>query len=201
MENVVIIGSGPAGLTSAIYCGRAELNPLVISGKDVGGQITITSDIENFPGFPEGVNGFALAQYFQQQAERFDARVERNNVASVDFHTYPFKITTDTDVIETKSVIVATGSSPRRLGVPGEDRLISKGVSYCATCDGFFFKDKQIAVIGGGDSAIDEGLFLTKFGKEVIIVHRRDRLRASQSLQSRAFNNDKISFIWDSVVT
>lgn len=201
MENVVIIGTGPAGLAAAIYAGRAQLSPLVITGKDVGGQITLTSDIENYPGFPEGIGGFELATRFQQQAERFGARTERAMITDVNFKDYPFSLTTDSGTIEAKSIIIATGSSPRRLGVPGEDRLLSRGVSYCATCDGFFFKDKKIAVVGGGDSAIDEGLFLTKFGKEVVIIHRRDKLRANALLQKRAFDNEKIRFLWNSVVT
>lgn len=200
MENVVIIGTGPAGLTAAIYTGRAQLNPLLITGKDLGGQITLTSEIENYPGFPEGVAGFDLAQRFQQQAEKFGARIERNVVTGVDLKSYPFVLTTESGQIETRSIVVASGASPRRLGIPGEDRLISRGVSYCATCDGFFFRDKRIAVIGGGDSALDEGLFLTRFGREVVIIHRRDRLRANALLQKRAFNNDKIKFMWDSQI-
>lgn len=201
IENVVIIGAGPAGLAAAIYAARSNLEPLVITGAEIGGQITLTSDIENYPGFPDGINGYELAQNFQKQAERFGTRVERAVVTDVDFSNEPFKIITDEGNIEARSVIIATGASPRRLGVPGEDEMVSRGVSYCATCDGFFFKEKKIAVIGGGDSALDEGLFLTKFGREVHIIHRRDRLRAKPILQKRAFNNEKISFIWDSVVT
>lgn len=201
MENIVIIGTGPAGLTAGIYAGRAQLSPLIITGKEPGGQITLTSDIENFPGFPDGIAGFELAQRFQQQAERFGVRTERKIITGVDLQHYPFVLKSETEEIQAKSIIIATGSSPRRLGVPGEKKYLSKGVSYCATCDGFFFKDKRIAVIGGGDSAIDEGLFLTKFGKEVVIIHRRDRLRANAGLQKRAFKNEKISFMWNSVVT
>jgi len=201
MENLVIIGTGPAGLTAAIYAGRAELSPLIITGKEVGGQITLTSELENYPGFPEGIGGYDLAQRFQQQAERFGARVEREIINEVDFRQRPFLLKTDSGEIEAKSVIIATGSSPRRLGIPGEADFLSRGVSYCATCDGFFFRDKKIAVVGGGNSALDEGLFLTKFGKEVVIIHRRDRLRGDPILQKRAFNNEKISFMWNTSVT
>jgi len=200
MENVVIIGTGPAGLTAAIYAGRSQLSPLVISGREVGGQITLTSDIENYPGFPDGISGFELATRFQQQAERFGARIDRSVINSVDFKKYPFALQTESGTLEAKAIIIATGSSPRRLSVPGEKRLLSKGVSYCATCDGFFFKDKKIAVVGGGDSALDEGLFLTRFGREVVIIHRRDRLRANSLLQKRASDNPKISFIYDTIV-
>ncbi|MBN2382837.1 thioredoxin-disulfide reductase [bacterium] len=201
MENVIIIGTGPAGLTAAIYAGRAQLSPLVITGKDVGGQITLTSDIENYPGFPEGINGFELATRFQQQAERFGARTERAVITGVDFQHQPLTVKTDSGTLQANAVIIATGSSPRRLGVPGEDRLLSRGVSYCATCDGFFFKNKKIAVVGGGDSALDEGLFLTKFGREVVIIHRRDRLRANSLLQRRAHENTKMSFMLETIVT
>ncbi len=200
MQNVIIIGSGPAGLTAAIYAARANLKPLVISGLERGGQVTLTNDLENFPGFPEGLGGFEMYQAFEKQATRFGAELLYDVATMVDLAGPVKKVRVGDQVHESKVVIIATGSSPKRLGVPGEDRLIGKGVSYCATCDGFFFTGKHVAVIGGGDSAIDEGLFLTRFARQVTIIHRRNALRADPILQDRAFKNEKINFIWNSVV-
>lgn len=201
MENVIILGSGPAGLTAALYAARANLNPLVITGPDLGGQIATTTDVENFPGFPEGLTGPELTEYMQKQAERFGARLEFDTITSVDLGQAPFKLTGNSAEYEAKSLIIATGASPRKLGVPGEKELVGRGVSYCATCDGFFFKNKELIVVGGGDSALQEGLFLTKFASKVHIVHRRDALRAGHVLQERARKNEKMSFVWNTVVT
>jgi len=200
MENVIILGSGPAGLTAALYIARANLEPLVITGNELGGQIATTTEVENFPGFPNGLTGPELYDQMQRQAERFGARFEIDEVVQVDFMQHPFKVTTHSKTFEARSVIVATGATPRKLEVPGEKELTGRGVSYCATCDGFFFRDKEIMVVGGGDSALQEGLFLTKFGKRVRVVHRRDSLRAGPALQDRARRNEKMSFIWDTTV-
>jgi thioredoxin reductase (NADPH) len=200
-EKVVIIGSGPAGLTAALYTARANLNPLVFSGSQLGGQIAITSEVENYPGFPEGTTGPDLVDFMQKQAERFGARLVIDEVTEVDFRKgSPFMIKTYGEVFESEAVIICSGASPRRLGVPGEERLIGRGVSFCATCDGFFFRGKDVVVVGGGDSAMEEGLFLTRFANQVRVIHRRDELRAGEALKRRAFANEKISFIWDSVV-
>lgn len=201
-ERVVIIGSGPAGLTAALYTARAMLQPLVIVGNQMGGQIAITSEVENYPGFPEGnLTGPELVELMQKQAERFGTRYEYDEVVEVDFTKgSPFYVKTYGNEYLADSVIVAAGASPRRLGVPGEEELIGRGVSYCATCDGFFFRGKDVVVVGGGDSALEEGIFLTKFANTVKIIHRRDELRAGPVLQKRAFANEKISFIWDTVV-
>ncbi len=200
-ENVIIIGSGPAGLTAALYTARANLNPLLISGNEFGGQIALTNEVENYPGFPDGITGPELTELMKQQAVRFGTRFEQDHVSKVDFQKYPFTVDTENGAhYEALSVIIATGASPRRLGVPGELELAGRGVSYCATCDGFFFRGKEIAVIGGGDSALQEGLFLTRFASKVHIVHRRNALRAQQILKDRAFENPKISFVWDSMV-
>lgn len=200
-ENMIIIGSGPAGLTAALYAARADLNPLVISGNQLGGQISITNEVENFPGFPEGTTGPELVDLMQRQAEHFGARILIDEVTKVEFSQgSPFKIETYGDQFEADAVIVAVGASPKRLGVPGEEEFIGKGVSFCATCDGFFFRDKDVVVVGGGDSAMEEGLFLTKFAKNVRVIHRRDELRAGELLKRRAMKNDKISFVWDTVV-
>jgi thioredoxin reductase (NADPH) len=201
MENVIILGSGPAGLTAALYAARANLNPLVITGQDLGGQIATTTDVENFPGFPEGLTGPQLTDLMQKQAERFGARLEFDTIVSADLKQSPFKLKGNSAEYEAQAVIVATGASPRKLGVPGEKELVGRGVSYCATCDGFFFRNKELIVVGGGDSALQEGLFLTKFASKVQIVHRRDNLRAGPVLEERARKNDKVSFIWNSVVT
>lgn len=201
-SRVVIIGSGPAGLTAALYTARANLEPLVIDGLQPGGLITTTSEVENFPGFPEPIGGYELTDRMRKQNERFGTRFLSDVIARVDLLNRPFTLTTDGgEVITTETVIIATGASPRKLGVPGEDRLANRGVSYCATCDGFFFRDKRVVVVGGGNSAMDEGLFLTRFVSELIVVHRRDELRADPILQERAFDNEKIRFVWDSVVT
>ena len=199
MENVIVLGSGPAGLTAALYAARANLNPLIITGPDLGGQIATTTEVENFPGFPEGLTGPELTEYMQKQAERFGARLEFDTITSVDLTRPPFKLTGNVEY-EARSLIIATGASPRKLGVPGEKELVGRGVSYCATCDGFFFKNKELMVVGGGDSALQEGLFLTKFASKVQIVHRRDSLRAGYALQERARKNDKLSFLWNSVI-
>ncbi len=200
MYNVIIIGSGPAGLTAAIYAARANLNPLLISGMERGGQVTLTDDLENFPGFPDGLGGFEMYQLFEKQAQKFGTEFVYDTVTKVDLTGEIKKVYTADKTYKAKSVIIATGSTPKRLGVPGEEELIGKGVSYCATCDGFFFTGKHVAVIGGGNSALDEGLFLTRFAERVTIIHRRDRLRADAILQQRAFDNEKVDFIWDTVV-
>ena len=197
--DLIIIGAGPAGLTAAIYAGRAAVRPLVLCGGMLGGQIANTSLVENYPGSPEGVNGFELAMGFQKQAEHFGAQIVMEGVTEVDFSARPFRIVARDQTYHAQSVIVATGAFPRRLGIPGERDFFGRGVSTCATCDGFLFRDKTTVVIGGGDSAIDEGIFLTKFAREVIVVHRRDELRASKQLQERAFANPKMRFVWDSV--
>jgi thioredoxin reductase (NADPH) len=200
-EKVIIIGSGPAGLTAALYTARANLNPLVISGNQLGGQISITNEVENYPGFPEGSSGPELVELMQKQAERFGARVLIDEVTEVDFKEgSPFHIKTHGDEFEADAVIVTVGASPNRLGVPGEEELIGRGVSFCATCDGFFFRDKDVLVVGGGDSAIEEALFLTRFVNRVRVIHRRDELRAGEALKRRAFENEKIEFVWDSVL-
>lgn len=201
VENVVIIGSGPAGLTAAIYTGRANLKPLLFTGQEIGGQVSITNEVENYPGFPEGLTGPDLVKKFQEQAERFSARIEIDTVTEVDFQNHPFRLKTNGGEFQAKSVVITTGASPRRLGLPGEEELIGRGVSFCATCDGFFFREKDVVVVGGGDSALEEALFLTRFVSRVRVIHRRDQLRAGQTLQRRAGNNDKISFVWDTVVT
>ncbi|MGB8645832.1 MAG: thioredoxin-disulfide reductase [Anaerolineae bacterium] len=200
-ENVIIIGSGPAGLTAALYTGRANLNPLVISGNEFGGQIALTDQVENYPGFPEGITGPELVDLMKKQAERFGARLETDHVSEVNLNTHPFQLKTENGkAYEAKSLILATGASPRKLGVPGEQDLMGRGVSYCATCDGFFFRNREIAVIGGGDSALQEGLFLTRFASRVHIIHRRDQFRAQPILQDRAKENGKLNFVWNSVV-
>jgi thioredoxin reductase (NADPH) len=201
MENVIIIGSGCAGLTAAIYAARADLQPLVITGSEFGGQIATTTDVENYPGFPTGLQGPELTEGMKQQAERFGARLEYDEVIEVDLERRPFRVKTNTTLYETKALIVASGASPRKLGVPGEKELTGRGVSYCATCDGFFFKNKEIMVVGGGDSALQEGLFLTKFGSRVTVVHRRAELRAGPALTERARNSEKLGFLWNKVVT
>ena len=200
MENVIIIGSGPAGWSAAIYAARADLRPLLITGNEMGGQIALTTEVENFPGF-ESITGPDLVDRMQKQAERFDTEVLIDTVTEIDVNGPPFTVTTANErVFKAKSIIVATGASPRRLGVANEERLTGRGVSYCATCDGFFFRGKDIVVVGGGDSALQEALFLTKFGSKVRIVHRRDQLRAGATLQRRARENPKIEFVWNSVV-
>ncbi|HEX7593062.1 MAG TPA: thioredoxin-disulfide reductase [Anaerolineae bacterium] len=200
-ENLIIIGSGPAGLTAAIYGARANLSPLVLTGQEIGGQIALTDEVENYPGFPDGVTGPELVELMQKQAKRFGARVEIDVVEQVDLKRHPFVLKTQNGAThEAKALVVATGASPRRLGVPGEREMTGRGVSYCATCDGFFFRGKEIAVVGGGDSALQEGLFLTRFASKVHVIHRRDSLRAQPILQDRARENPKMNFVWNSVV-
>jgi thioredoxin reductase (NADPH) len=200
-ERVVIIGSGPAGLTAALYTARAQLKPVVIAGKQIGGQVAITSEVENYPGFPDGLTGPELVAKMQEQAERFGARMVMDEVTGVDFtNGSPFTVTTYEETYSADAVIVTIGADPRKLGVPGEIEMIGRGVSYCGTCDGFFFRGKDIVVVGGGDSAVEEAIFLTKFAKSVNIIHRRDTLRAGVALQTRVFKNPKISFTWDTVV-
>lgn len=198
---VLILGSGPAGLAAALYAARAELSPLVLTGMELGGQAALTHTIENYPGFPEGVGGSELGELFQKQAERFGARVEFDTATEVDLSKRPFTVKTYGQEFKAETLIISTGASPTHLNVPGEVDLTGKGVSYCATCDGWFFKDKKVAVVGGGDSALEEAIFLTRYASSVTIIHRRDELRAGAILQSRAKANPKISFIWDTVVT
>jgi thioredoxin reductase (NADPH) len=200
-ENVIIIGSGAAGLTAALYTARANLDPLLFTGNEIGGQVSITNEVENYPGFPEGVTGPELVGKFQKQAERFGARIEYSKVTEVDFEVQPFRVKTYDKEYQAETIIIATGASPRKLGVPGEVELTGRGVSYCATCDGFFFRDQEVVVVGGGDSALEEGVFLTRFASRVRIIHRRDQLRAGYTLQERANRNKKIEFVWDTVVT
>jgi thioredoxin reductase (NADPH) len=200
-EKVIVIGSGPAGLTAALYAARAALEPLVITGSQLGGQISITNEVENYPGFPEGTTGPELVDLMQKQAERFGARLLIDEVTEVDFtNGSPFTLKTHGETFEADSVIISVGASPSRLGVPGEEDMIGRGVSFCATCDGFFFREKDVVVVGGGDSALEEALFLTRFVNKVQVIHRRDELRAGEALKTRAFANEKVSFIWDTVV-
>ena len=200
-EKVVVIGSGPAGLTAALYAARARLEPLVISGTQLGGQISITNEVENYPGFPEGTTGPELVELMRKQAEVFGARIVIDEVTKVDFSGgSPFTLETHSETYEADAVIVTAGASPKRLGVPGEEEFIGRGVSFCATCDGFFFRDKDVVVVGGGDSAMEESIFLTRFANQVDVVHRRDELRAGEALKQRAFKNDKLDFVWDTVV-
>jgi thioredoxin reductase (NADPH) len=200
IENVIIIGSGPAGWSAAIYTARANLRPLLITGNELGGQIALTTEVENFPGF-EQIQGPELVERMQKQAERFGTEVLIDYVTEIDVDGPPFTVRTASGLeFKTKGIIAATGASPRRLNVPGEERLTGRGVSYCATCDGFFFRNRDVMVVGGGDSALQEGLFLTKFASKVRIVHRRDVLRAGAVLQRRAKENPKIEFVWNTVV-
>jgi len=199
-EKLVILGSGLAGLTAAIYAARANLNPLVIAGTPWGGQLMITTDVDNYPGFPEGIQGPELMENVKKQAERFKVRIINDDAIDADLTKKPYEIKINNDIISTETIIIATGASARWLNIPSEQKLIGKGVSACATCDGFFFKNKVVAVVGGGDTAMEEAKFLTKFAKEVIIIHRRDKLRASKIMQEQAFNNSKIRFIWNTVI-
>lgn len=200
-SKVVIIGSGPAGLTAALYAARANLEPLVIRGLQPGGLIATTNEVENYPGFVESIGGFELADNMEKQAARFGAQFMDALVEKADLSERPFRLYTDGgEVVTADTLIVSTGASPRKLGVPGEEKLANRGVSYCATCDGFFFRNKKVVVVGGGNSALDEGLFLTRYVDELTIIHRRDALRADPVLQERAFENPKVKFVWDSVV-
>ena len=200
-EKVIIIGSGPAGATAAIYTARASLAPLLIAGPAVGGQVAVSSEVGNYPGFPEDISGLELSQLMIKQAERFGTRVEMDIVTAVDLSKRPFKVATYSGEYETQALIIASGGSPRKLGVPGEAEFAGRGVSYCATCDGFFYTGKEIVMVGGGDAAVEEAMFLTRYATHVQVIHRRNQLRAEKLLQERAFANDKISFVWNTVVT
>ena len=201
MKDVVILGSGPAGLTAAIYCARANLAPVVVEGLNAGGQLINTTDVENYPGFPEGIMGPDLIEKFKEQAARFGTTFVSGDVTKVQLTGTPLSVSTDEETIEARAVIIATGASPLELGLPGEKEYAGRGVSYCATCDGFFFKDQEIVVVGGGDTAMEEALFLTRYGKRVSVIHRRDELRASKIMADRAFASEKIEFVWDTLVT
>ncbi len=199
-ENILILGSGPAGLTAAVYAARANLNPLVVEGIQAGGQLTITSDVENYPGFPQGIMGPELMVNFRKQAERFGTRFAVGDVKRVDFSKPPFKLFTEKETFEASTVIISTGASSNLIGLPNEMRLMGKGVSTCATCDGFFFRNLEIAVVGGGDSACEEANFLTKFASKVTMLHRRDSFRASKIMADRVLKNPKIKVLWNTAV-
>lgn len=196
----IILGSGPAGLTAAIYAGRSRCCPLVIRGRQPGGQLTTTTEVENFPGFAEGVDGPTLMAEMEKQAQRFDARFVEGTVTKADLTGHPFKLWVDDEMYRCLSLIIATGASPRLLGLPNEETLYGRGVSVCATCDGFFYRDKEVVVVGGGDSAVEEAVFLTRFARKVTLVHRRDTLRANPVLAERAFANKAVAFRWESEV-
>ncbi len=202
IEKIVILGTGPAGLTAAVYAARANLNPLCIEGTQPGGQLTITSEVENYPGFPNGVMGPELMDGFRKQAERFGTRFEVGDVEKVDLKSNPITLSlANGKTVQTRTLVIATGATARWLGLPSERKLMGRGVSSCATCDGFFFRGQDIVVVGGGDTAMEEANFLTRFAKSITVIHRRDSLRASKVMQDRAMKNPKISFIWDSEIT
>ncbi|HZP02555.1 MAG TPA: thioredoxin-disulfide reductase [Terriglobia bacterium] len=201
MRNVVIIGSGCAGLTAAIYAARANLSPLVIRGHEAGGQLTLTTLVENFPGFPKGVQGPELVDLMQKQAKQFGAEFMEGDVTKADLSHRPFTVEVGQERIETRTLIIASGASARLLGLESERKLLGHGVSTCATCDGYFFRGKEVAVVGGGDTAAEDALFLTRYANQVNIIHRRDQLRASKIMQDRLRRNEKIKFVWNSVVT
>lgn len=198
---LLILGSGPAGLSAALYAARADLGPTVLTGMELGGQVSLTHIVENYPGFPEGVGGNELVELFQKQAERFGAKLEFDSAVEVDLSQRPFIVKSYNSTYLADSIIITTGATPRHLDIPGETELTGRGVSYCATCDGWFFKDKDLIVIGGGDSALEEGIFLTRYAKSVKIMHRRNELRAGQILQNRARSNPKIDFVLNTVLT
>jgi thioredoxin reductase (NADPH) len=198
---VLVLGSGPAGLSAALYAARAELAPVVLTGIQLGGQAALTYTIENYPGFPEGVGGAQLGELFQKQAEHFGAKVEFDTASEVDLSKRPFMVKTDNGEYAAESIIISTGADPNKLNIPGEDKLTGRGVSYCATCDGWFFKDKKVIIVGGGDSALEEGLFITRYASSVTVIHRREEFRASAILQDRAKEHPKMNFILNTVVT
>lgn len=200
-HQVVILGSGPAGLTAAIYAARANLEPVVLTGMELGGQVSITHIVENYPGFPEGISGPELTELFQKQAERFGAKIIFDSATELDLSARPFKVKGYNEAFLADSLIITTGATPRHLDIPGEKEFTGRGVSYCGTCDGYFFREKDVIVVGGGDSALEEGSFLTRYANSVTVVHRRDELRAGPYLQEKAMKNPKMDFIWDTVVT